>query len=105
VFHVNDDAKVIAYHRFSLGGPGDDVVIVANFSNHEFGQYRIGFPRSGEWKLRFNSDWKHYSDDFGDGPAGDLKTDDQPYDGLKVSAVAHLPPYTALIYSQDAADS
>lgn len=105
VFHVNDDAKVVAYHRSSLGGPGDDVVVVTNFSNREFSEYRIGLPRSGQWKLRFNSDWKHYSDDFSDCPSGDLKTDDHPYDGLKFSAVVHLAPYTAIIYSQDAAGS
>jgi hypothetical protein len=32
VLHVNPDAKVIAFHRWADGGPGDDVVLVANFS-------------------------------------------------------------------------
>ena len=33
IFHVNDADKVIAFHRWDRGGPGDDVVVVANFAN------------------------------------------------------------------------
>ena len=44
VFHVNHTAKVLAYHRWMLGGAGDDVVIVANLSNHAYDAYNIGLP-------------------------------------------------------------
>ena len=47
VFHVNDRDKVIAFHRFDQGRPGDDVVVVLNFANRAYDSYRIGFPRGG----------------------------------------------------------
>jgi 1,4-alpha-glucan branching enzyme len=65
IFHVNHDAKVIAFHRWAGGGPGDDVVVVANFSAQPLPTYNIGFPRAGTWYLRFNSDWAAYGADFG----------------------------------------
>ena len=33
ILHVNEADKVIAFHRWDRGGPGDDVVVVANFAN------------------------------------------------------------------------
>jgi hypothetical protein len=30
VFHVNEQAKLIAYHRWMEDGQGDDVIVVAN---------------------------------------------------------------------------
>jgi 1,4-alpha-glucan branching enzyme len=66
IFHVNYEAKVIAFHRWADGGPGDDVVVVANFSRQIFTNYNVGFPRDGTWYLRFNSDWRAYGDDYGD---------------------------------------
>jgi len=32
VHHVNNAEEVIAFHRWEHGGPGDDVVVVANFA-------------------------------------------------------------------------
>jgi 1,4-alpha-glucan branching enzyme len=40
-------------------------VVVANFANRSYNSYTIGFPRSGCWKVIFNSDWSGYSSDFG----------------------------------------
>lgn len=64
VFHVNNRDKVIAYHRWKEGGPGDDVVIVLNFGNRGYTDYRIGLPRYGQWHVRFNSDWSGYDTHF-----------------------------------------
>ena len=33
VFHLDNGNKTLAYHRWENGGAGDDVVVVANFSN------------------------------------------------------------------------
>jgi 1,4-alpha-glucan branching enzyme len=33
VFHVNPQDKVVAFHRWQEGGPGDDVIVVLNFKN------------------------------------------------------------------------
>src|SRR5690349_1402724 len=67
-FHVNDTSKVIAMHRWDVGGPGDDVVIVFNFGNQAYSSYELGFPRSGTWRVRFNSDAGVYDAYFGNWP-------------------------------------
>ncbi|MEJ0073416.1 MAG: response regulator, partial [Candidatus Saccharibacteria bacterium] len=56
--------RVLAYHRWDKGGPGDDVIVVLNFSNRDITDYAVGFPRDGVWQVRFNSAWKGYSPDF-----------------------------------------
>src|SRR5450432_1856879 len=89
VFHVNNKDKLIAYHRWQNGGSGDDVIVVANFSNTSYNSYNIGFPREGKWYVRFNSDWNGYGADFGNVPgynttAGDVfngSRDGFPYAG------------------------
>ncbi|MBM4112389.1 MAG: DUF3459 domain-containing protein [Phycisphaerae bacterium] len=100
VHHVNHGAKVVAWHRWMNGGPGDDVVILANFSNTTFWSYRIGLPRAGVWKARFNSDSSEYGADYGNAPALDRTSEPIPYDGLPHSAIFVVGPYSCVIYSQ-----
>ncbi|MCE9616387.1 MAG: alpha amylase C-terminal domain-containing protein [Lentisphaerae bacterium] len=103
IHHVNNTDKVIAFHRWQNGGAGDDVIVIANFANKKWqtGQnYRMGFPRAGRWNVRFNSDKRIYSSDFGDfGPAY-VNTQNTPWNGMAYSAVVSLPPYSVLILSQ-----
>jgi 1,4-alpha-glucan branching enzyme len=100
VYHLNDERKVIAFHRWDLGGPGDDVVVVANFLHEPQDGYRIGFPAAGTWKLRFNSDWQGYNDDFQDHPSSDVHAEPGDYDGLPFHAELAIGPYSVLIFSQ-----
>jgi 1,4-alpha-glucan branching enzyme len=60
VHHFNNTDKVIAFHRWENGGPGDDVVVIANFANRSYDSYTLGMPRAGQWFVRFNSDWQGY---------------------------------------------
>ncbi|MGH8884892.1 MAG: alpha-amylase family glycosyl hydrolase [Egibacteraceae bacterium] len=101
VYHVNDDDNVLAYHRWEQGGPRDDVIIVLNVSARTFSDYRIGFPRAGQWRVRFNSDWKGYSSDYGNQPGYDTDADGHGSDGMPVSGNVGIGPYSALILSQD----
>ena len=102
VFHVNDVDKVIAYHRWWNGGPGDDVIILANFAYRDYTNYNIGFPRSGRWRVRFNSDWDGYDGDFGDWPTQDVhvQATSGSKDGLPYNADVSIGPYTMVILSQ-----
>ena len=100
VHHVNNGAKVIGYHRWANGGAGDDVVILANFSNTSFPNYRIGLPRGGKWRVRFNSDSNLYSADYGNFAANDINADNWGYDGLGYSGNFRIAPYSVVIYSQ-----
>jgi 1,4-alpha-glucan branching enzyme len=101
VFHVNNSDKVLAFHRWNHGGVRDDVVVVCNFSARGFADYQIGFPRSGRWRVRFNSDWKGYSADFGSIYSYDTETTEFARDGLPFAANVGLGPYAAVILSQD----
>ena len=93
---------MIAYHRWDTGGPGDDVIIIANFTNTQFSNYTIGLPRAGFWKLRFNSDDPHYSVHSQGFPTKSIVEAIQiPRDGYAFSATFSLSSYSALIYSQD----
>jgi 1,4-alpha-glucan branching enzyme len=100
VFHTDNAAKVLAFHRWSDGGPGDDVVFIANFSTQPYDSYNIGFPRGGTWYLRFNSDWNGYSADFGGHRTYDTTADGGPNQNMPTSGNVGLPPYTLLVYSQ-----
>lgn len=98
---IDESAKVIAFHRWDRGGPGDDVVVVANFAHEPRTVYRIGFPRPGRWRLRFNSDWEGYSEAFSGFPSGDVEARAQECDGMAWSAEVAIGGYSALVFSQD----
>ncbi len=101
VFHVNDDDKVIAYHRWDDGGPGDDVVVALNFANRSYDTYTIGFPKAGTWRVRCNTDWKGYDATFAGAPSFDVGTIASPRDGLGFCGSVGIGAYTAIILSQD----
>jgi 1,4-alpha-glucan branching enzyme len=103
VHHVNDTSNVLAFHRWEQGGPGDDVVVIANFSHQSQENYRVGFPREGRWSLRLNSDWQGYSDDFSNLPSTDTVAELGDCDGYAWQGVVHIAPYSVLIFSQEAA--
>lgn len=99
VHHVNQQDKVVAFVRSHSDG-SHPVVVVVNFANRSWQDYRIGFPNDGDWYLRFNSDWSGYSDVFDDHFAGDLQATAIAYDGLPSSGLVDFGPYTVLIFSQ-----
>ncbi len=47
-FHVHDQNRVIAFHRW-LEGTGNDVIVVATLAETTWYNYAIGFPYSGPW--------------------------------------------------------
>ncbi len=99
--HVNDAQNVIAFRRWEAGGPGDEVVVVANFANAPVESYQIGFPSAGLWKVRFNSDSHFYSQDFGDYQANDVEAAPGDYDGLPAHGTINVGPYSMIILSQN----
>jgi 1,4-alpha-glucan branching enzyme len=100
VYHLNDESKIIAFHRWDKGGPADDVVVVANFSHEPQDGYVIGFPAAGTWKLRFNSDWQGYNDDFQGHPSTDVTAEAGENDGFPFHAPLSVGSYSVLIFSQ-----
>jgi 1,4-alpha-glucan branching enzyme len=100
VFHVNPQDKVVAFHRWDNGGPGDDVVVVANFGNRAYDSYAIGFPYQGAWYVRFNSDWNGYSPDFGNHHSYNTSAGWGSRDGMHYSGNVGIGPYSIIILSQ-----
>jgi 1,4-alpha-glucan branching enzyme len=100
VCHLNEESNVIAFHRWDRGGAADDVVVVASFSHEPKHGYAIGFPAAGCWKLRFNSDWQGYSDDFHGHPSTDVVAEQGEFDGLPFRSALSIGPYSVLIFSQ-----
>ncbi|MDZ5696750.1 alpha-amylase family glycosyl hydrolase [Chelativorans sp. M5D2P16] len=98
---VDEEQKLLTFHRSVEGGPGDDVIVVANFSHAPREAYCIGFPRQGVWKLRLNTDWVGYSPDFGNFSSQDAVAEPGECDGMAWSGEIAVGPYSALIFSQD----
>ncbi len=101
VHHLNQGGQVLAYHRWERGGPRDDVVVVANFSHRAYHNYVVGLPRGGNWRLRFNSDWRGYSAAFCGTLSADCPAADGRYDGMPYHGALTIGPYSVLVYSQD----
>jgi len=101
VFHVNDGAKVIAYHRWKSGGVGDDVVVIANFSGRAFSAYELGLPRAGTWRVRLNGDDKKYGADYAGTATADVTATAGTYDGFAQKGTFAIGPYSVVVLSQE----
>lgn len=95
IFHEDPNNHVIAYHRWSEGGPGDDVIVVANLGDSHFNEYSLHFPVAGMWHVRFNSSWKGYSSDFHEVPCDYVITD------ASQTATIAIAAHSVLIFTQD----
>jgi 1,4-alpha-glucan branching enzyme len=100
VFHVNNAARVIGFHRW-LPGTGDDVVVVGTLSEANLNDYEIGFPQSGTWREIFNSDV--YESSPGHQPAGNagqVVAEGPPLHGLPSSARIQIPANGVLAFAR-----
>ena len=100
VFHLDNGNKTLAYHRWENGGAGDDVVVVANFSNVPLQNLNIGFPRQGPWHVLFNSGANLYDPGFINGDSFDTTANSGGKDGLNFNANMSVGPYSVVILSQ-----
>src|SRR6185369_16764383 len=102
VHHVNDNDKLIALHRWKNGGARDDVIVLLNFGDRGYDAYRIGFPRGGVWRVRFNGDWNGYSGAFTNHTSYDtMANPNGTSDQMPFGADVGIGPYSAVILSQD----
>ncbi len=101
VHHINHSDKLVAFHRWEHGGPRDSVLVVVNLADRGYDRYQIGFPRGGEWKVRFNSDWDGYDPDFGNHTSYPTTPSFGEKDSMPFHGDIGIGPYTAIILSQD----
>jgi 1,4-alpha-glucan branching enzyme len=96
LFHRDDEANVIAYHRWEEGGPLDDTLVIINFDTKRHDNYSLALPVGGEWQIRFNSSWNGYSKDFHEVTTDLIQTDSENV------AIIPLPQLSVLILSKEA---
>jgi 1,4-alpha-glucan branching enzyme len=101
ILHADDESKLLAFHRWHAGGPGDDVVVVANLAHEARHDVRIGFPAGGRWRIRLNADSQAYAPEFGGLEVFDTEADGEPFDGCPQSGLVTVGPYGVVILSQD----
>lgn len=101
LYHYDDAAKLIAFHRWDKQGPTDSVVVVVNMTDKDRDGYIIGFPRVGLWKTRFNSDSCNYGPDYGNHATPDVEARGQGTAGMPCSGKISIGPYTVVIFSQN----
>jgi len=104
VYHFDEDARLLAFHRWDKPGPTDSVIVVVNMRNQNRDDYVIGFPRAGLWKTRFNSDSYNYGPNFANHPTPDVEAQEAAADGLPCSGKISIGPYTVVVFSQDLAE-
>ena len=102
VFHVQNNNRVIAFHRW-LPGVGRDVVVVASPNESTFDNkgYRIGFPSGGHWNEVFNSDiYDQWVNPNARGNPGGVTADGPSWEGLPASAGIMLPANSMLVFAR-----
>jgi 1,4-alpha-glucan branching enzyme len=106
VYRTDEDARVLAFHRW-VPGAGRDVVVVASLSeftvfDHE---YALGFPISGVWHEVLNTDlYQVFPNPDVRGNAGQITADGPALDGLPTSSRLTLPANTLLVFARDLGD-
>lgn len=94
ISHLDENNKVLAYHRWHSGGPKDDVMIIINFGAEYHQSYDLSFPRNGEWCIRFNSADTKYIALNNDYACANCTVENG-------GGTVRLAPHSVLILSQD----
>jgi 1,4-alpha-glucan branching enzyme len=90
-FHVHNQNRVIAFHRW-LQGSGQDVIVVATLAESTWYKYAIGFPFAGAWRELFNSDvYDNWVNPVVAGNGGGITASGPPLDGFQASANIVIP--------------
>jgi 1,4-alpha-glucan branching enzyme len=83
--------------------PGDDVIVVCNFTPFTHFNYQIGVPQSGFWKEILNSDAQEYGGS-GQGNLGGVEAAPIPLHGRPNSITFTLPPLAAVFFKHTEAE-
>ena len=101
VYHVHNDNRVIAFHRWEPG-KGQDVVVVASFGESTWWDYAIGMPIGGYWREVFNSDvYDNWPNPWVSGNGGGVRADGPSMHGLPASAGIVIPANGILVFTRE----
>jgi 1,4-alpha-glucan branching enzyme len=98
ILHRHDTNKVIAYRRH--GASGEDVIVVLNLRNKAYAEYDVGVPGAGTWRIRLDTDWQIYGDDFGGGQMGSVDALVKQKDGKPYALPVKLGAYAAVVFTR-----
>lgn len=100
-FHVHNQNRVIAFHRW-LEGRGQDVIVVATLAENTWYSYTIGFPFAGPWREVFNSDvYGNWKNPIVVGNGGGINASGPPLHGFRASASIVIPANGFVVFSRD----
>jgi 1,4-alpha-glucan branching enzyme len=99
VYHVHNDNRVLAFHRW-LEGTGADVIVVVSLGEQTWWSYELGFPRAGEWAEIFNSDiYDNWVNPVAAGNGGKITAGGPPRHGFQSSASVVIPANSILVFA------
>ena len=97
-FHVHNQNRVIAFHRW-LEGSGQDVIVVATLAEANWFNYAIGFPFAGRWVEVFNSDvYDNFVNPLVAGNGGGVVAAGRPLHGFAASARIVIPANGMVVF-------
>lgn len=98
VFHVHNDNRILAFHRWVMGR---DLIIVASLNEYTFNNYRLGLPSSGFWTEIFNSDvYDNWVNPQRQGNGYGVNADESPLHGFTHSAAITIPANSIIILAK-----
>ncbi|OQW37607.1 MAG: hypothetical protein A4E19_13090 [Nitrospira sp. SG-bin1] len=104
VFHVHEDNRIIAFHRW-IDGVGRDVVVVCSLNESTFWSYEMGFPQGGPWLEVFNSDvYENWVNPWTAGNQGGVFAGGDGRHGLPSVASIVIPANSILVFARDQGD-
>jgi 1,4-alpha-glucan branching enzyme len=104
VFHVHEDNRIIAFHRW-IEGAGRDVVVICSLNESTFWSYDVGFPQAGPWLEVFNSDvYENWVNPWTAGNRGGILAGSEGRHGLPSSASLVIPANSMLVFARDHGD-
>jgi len=98
IVHFNQENKILAYKR-TMDDGAQPALIIVNFGNRDFEDYGIGVEEDKNWKIKFNSTWKGYDNDFSELPVEDIQKVQEETDEKAWTGKVNIPAYGALIYA------
>ncbi|HET7440852.1 MAG TPA: alpha amylase C-terminal domain-containing protein [Terriglobales bacterium] len=99
-FHVHNQNRVIAFHRW-LEGTGQDVIVVATLADNTWYNYSIGFPFAGPWREVFNSDvYDNWVNPIVAGNGGGISAFGPPLNGFPSSANIVIPANGFVVFAR-----
>ncbi|WP_113924311.1 alpha-amylase family glycosyl hydrolase [Cognataquiflexum aquatile] len=94
--HFNQETLVLAFSRTHRDFRDRPVLVILNFSDREYYDYKIGISHGGKWHVKFNSGWKGYDEDFSGTEF--LSVDAKgPFEGKPYSVLVDLPAFGGII--------